>query len=273
MSERVLPRIMLSKVGSRGKQFGAAVVLMMTAVGLASCGASLGNNFTASGSTSDPTAFAPTGATSNSDATSKASEAADKLTSAAKPGSGGYRIGPLDVLEVSVFNVPDLTKTVQVADDGTINYPLVGSVRAAGETTQQLEGELAHGLGAKYLRNPQVTVLVKDYNSQRVTVEGSVKTSGVYGIKGKTSLSQVLAMAGDVDTTVDSGQVVIFRTIDGTRSAARFDIDAIKAGKADDPPVEPGDVVVVDSSATKTALHNVLAALPLATTAAVFVPK
>ena len=100
--------------------------------------------------------------------------------------------------------------------------------------------------------------MIKEYNSQRVTVSGSVKTSGVYAIKGNTSLMQVVAMAGDVDISTDSGDVVVFRTIDGQRSAAKFDIDAIKAGKADDPQVEPGDVIVVDSSATKVALHNVL---------------
>ena len=74
--------------------------------------------------------------------------------------------------------------------------------------------------------------MIKEYNSQRVTVSGSVKTSGVYAIKGNTSLMQVIAMAGDVDTSTDSGDVVVFRTIDGQRSAAKFDIDAIKAGKA-----------------------------------------
>jgi polysaccharide export outer membrane protein len=166
--------------------------------------------------------------------------------------------------------VPDLNKEVQVAEDGSINYPLIGEVPAGGKTAQQLEQELTKKLGVKYLRDPQVTVMIKEYNSQRVTVSGAVKTSGVYAIKGSTSLMQVVAMAGDVDTTMDSGDVVVFRTIDGQRSAAKFDIDAIKAGKASDPPVEPGDVIVVDSSATKVALHNVLMALPLATSAAAF---
>jgi polysaccharide biosynthesis/export protein len=169
-----------------------------------------------------------------------------------------------------VFKVPDLAKTVQVNEDGSINYPLIGEVPAAGKTAHELEQDLTAKLGAKFLRNPQVTVLIKEYNSQRVTVEGSVKTSGVYSIKGNTSLMQVIAMAGDVDSATDSGDVVVFRTISGARSAARFDIDSIKAGKSDDPPVQPGDVIVVDSSATKVALHNVLMALPLATSAAVF---
>jgi polysaccharide export outer membrane protein len=212
-------------------------------------------------------AFAPTGPAVNS---ATASQAADALTAVAKPGNAAYKIGPLDVLDISVFKVPDLNKEVQVAEDGTINYPLIGDVPAAGKTSHQIEQDLTKQLGAKYLKNPQVTVFVKEFNSQRVTVSGSVKTSGVYAIKGNTSLMQVVAMAGDVDTTTDSGDVVVFRNIDGRRSAAKFDIDAIREGKAADPEVEPGDVVVVNSSATKVALHNVLTALPLATTAAVF---
>jgi polysaccharide export outer membrane protein len=218
---------------------------------------------------SDPTAFAPTTATPPQSSTA-ASQAADKLTSVAKPGNSAYKIGPLDVLEVTVFKVPDLTKTVQVAEDGNINYPLVGDVEAAGKTAQEVERDLSRKLGAKYLRDPQVTVFVKEYNSQRVTVEGSVKTSGVYSIKGNTSLMQVVAMAGDIDPSMDSGEVVVFRMVDGSRSVARFNIDDIKAGKAEDPPMQPGDVIVVDTSETKVALHNVLTALPLATSAAVF---
>jgi polysaccharide export outer membrane protein len=103
-----------------------------------------------------------------------------------------------------------------------------------------------------------------------VTVTGSSKNTGVYPIKGNTSLLQVLAMAGDVDNNVASGDIVVFRTIDGKRSAARFDIDAIKSGKTDDPLMQPGDVVVVDTSATKVALSNILKVVPLAASAAMF---
>lgn len=220
-----------------------------------------------SGASASASAFAPTGPAVRSAAASKA---ADALTAVAKPGNAAYKIGPLDVLDISVFKVPDLTKEVQVAEDGSINYPLIGDTPAAGKTAHELEQELKKKLGAKYLRDPQVTVFVKEYNSQRVTVSGAVKTAGVYAIKGSTSLMQVVAMAGDIDMSTDSGDVVVFRNIDGQRSAARFDLDAIRAGKAADPQVEPGDVVVVDSSATKVAFHNLISALPIASTAAVF---
>ena len=71
----------------------------------------------------------------------------------------------MDVLDISVFQVPELTKSVQVADTGTINLPLIGEVVVAGKTAQQVERDLTTKLGAKYLQNPQVTVYVKEYNS------------------------------------------------------------------------------------------------------------
>jgi polysaccharide export outer membrane protein len=255
---------------------------MVGAVCLGGCAGSSGNSTAMNGAggynaqgvsegyadTASAASFAPTAAAAAH--SSAASVAADKLTSVATPGNAAYKIGPADVLDISVFKVPDLAKTVQVADDGTINYPLIGEVPVAGKTAHDLERDLAQRLGVKYLRSPQVSVLVKEFNSQRVTVSGSVKTAGVYGIKGNTTLLQVLAMAGDIDNTVASGDVVVFRTTDGQRTAARFDVDALKAGKADDPQMQPGDVVVVDTSATKVALGNVLKMLPIATTAAVF---
>ena len=226
-------------------------------------------NYSSESTTAAPAAFTPTAGAVHS---APAAEAAARLTSAATPGSNAYKIGPLDVLEVSVFKVPDLSKTVQVGEDGTITYPLIGQVTAAGRTAHDLEVDLKQKLGEKYLRSPQINVLVKEYNSQRVTISGAVKTTGVYAIKGRTTLLQVIAMAGDIDASVASGDIVVFRTVDGQRSAARFDAESIKNGKVDDPEVLPGDVVVVDTSATKVALSNVLRVLPLATSAAIFVP-
>ncbi len=217
-------------------------------------------------SSTNPSAFTATpAAVAHSSA---ASQAADKVTAAARPGTSAYMIGPLDVLDISVFKIPDLAKTVQVAEDGTINYPLLGDVHAGGMTAKELEQDLGKKLGAKYVRDPQVTVMIKEYNSQRVTIEGSVKNTGVYSIKGKTTLMQVMAMSGGVDDTTASGDVVIFRTINGVRSAGRFDTDAIRKGTAEDPELQPGDVILVDTSATKLAFTNILKVLPLATTGA-----
>jgi polysaccharide biosynthesis/export protein len=247
-----------SKRARMARRLCAVTLLVGSVACLAGCGTSLNNN--------NPTAFSPTPAAQRA-----ASKTADQLTAAATPGSGTYKIGPLDVLDVSVFNVPDLTRTVQVADTGTINYPLVGEVRAAGQTAREFERGLAARLN-HYVQSPQVTVLVKEFNSQRVTISGSVRNTGAYPLKGNTSLMQALALAGDLDVNVASGEVVIFRTINGVRSAARFDFDAIREGKADDPQLQPGDVIVVDTSPAKVALSNIMKVLPLLGAAAIFTP-
>ena len=122
--------------------------------------------------------------------------APDAVVSVATPDKSAYEIGPLDTLDISVFQVPDLTKSVQLSGTGTINLPLVGEIAVAGRTTQEVERDLTSRLGAKYLQNPQVTVYVKDYSSQRVTITGEIGRPGVYPIKGPTSLLQIVATAG-----------------------------------------------------------------------------
>ena len=193
----------------------------------------------------------------------KIAKVADALTSSATPGNAGYKIGPQDLIEVSVFKVPELSKSAQVADTGTINLPLIGETMVVGKTAQQVERDLTAKLGSKYLHNPQVTVLVKEYNSQRVTMEGAVKKPGVYPVRGKNTLLQFIALAEGLDPNADS-TVVVFRQIDGKRSVARFDVSEIQAGTSPDPEIVSGDVIVAGSSAIKETFNNILKALPIA---------
>ena len=159
-----------------------------------------------------PGSGALTEANANSGASrAQLSQFADKYTSVGKPGSADYKIGPQDVLDISVFKVPELSRSVQVADSGTINLPLVGEVEATGRTARDIEHDLATKLGAKYLQSPQVTVYIKEYNSQRVTVDGAVKKPGVYPIRGKTTLMQSVALAEGLNDVSDSSDIVIFR--------------------------------------------------------------
>ncbi len=189
---------------------------------------------------------------------------ADAITTVATPGAATYKIGPQDVLDISVFKVPELARSVTVADAGTINFPLLGEVPAAGKTLRDLERDLASKLGAKYLQSPQVTVQVKEYNSQRVTVEGAVKTPGVHALKGKTTLLQLVAMSGGLDSATSDATVVVFRQTEGKRYAARFDVGEIRKGSAEDPAILPGDLVVANSSAFKSAWGDFLKAMPVA---------
>ncbi len=229
---------------------GMIAILMTTAL-LAGCAAS-STNTTNSFGAEQPLAGAVT----------QANGARAEPSSFGTGGGNAYRIGPFDVLDISVFQVPDLTKSVQVADSGTINLPLVGEVRVAGKTPNEVERDLTSKLGAEYLQNPQVSVYVKEYNSQNVTVSGAVKKPGVYPIRGKTSLLQAVAMAGDFDAGSDSS-VLILRENGGKRMAARFDVSAIQKGQAEDPALQAGDQIVAGTSAIKKGFSTILRALPL----------
>ena len=179
------------------------------------------------------------------------------LPSAASQSGTAYRLSPLDIVEISVFQVPDLTKTVEINSRGEIALPLIGTVQAGGRTTSELEQEIATKLQRDYLQSPQVSAFVKEYRSQKVTVEGAVNSPGVYEIPGHSSLLQVLAMAKGLDRVGDPSGVIVFRNQDGQRMAAVFDVGAIRKGQQDDPMIVAGDTVVVDESQGRAMWRNI----------------
>jgi polysaccharide biosynthesis/export protein len=203
---------------------------------------------------------------------SAASRLANKYASTSTPGSPGYLVGPNDVLEITVFRAQELSQTVQVPEGGTINLPLVGQVSALGKSAREIERDIQSRLSARYMKSPQVTVFIKEYNSARVTLEGAVRAPGVYPLRGNETLMQVIAKGGGLDREVASENVVLFRSTNGSRSMVRFDLSASRNG-AEDPRIMPGDVVVVEDSTTKVGLSYVLKILPTAGVAQQAVPK
>jgi polysaccharide export outer membrane protein len=179
---------------------------------------------------------------------------------------GDYVIGPQDKLRIRVFQVKDLSFDEEEVDaNGQIQLPLIGKVTAAGKTTMQLQDELAQRLGDRYLQSPQVAVSVAESASQKVTVEGEVKTPGVYQMRGRTTLMQAIAMAGGPSDQADLHKVAVIRETEGQRKAAVVDYQAVRDGRGGDPVIEGNDVVVVDSSTTKTVWSNVMKNLPIFT--------
>lgn len=179
------------------------------------------------------------------------------------PSSGEYRIASQDLVEVTVFRVPDLSKVVQVNSGGDISLPLIGDVPAGGKTVAELERDIAARLKKDYLQNPQVSVFVKEAAGQRVTVEGAVGKPGLYPASGSTTLMQVVAQAGGLQRIADPRGIVVFRYVNGKRQAAKFDFEAVRKGNADDPLILGGDVVVVDQSGIRAAMQDVRESLTL----------
>jgi len=183
-------------------------------------------------------------------------------TAGAYEGTTEYRLGSNDLIEVSVFGVEDLNKDVRINSNGQVSLPLIGSVPAGGKTIPELEEELTRRYGSKYLQDPQVTVFVKDYASQRITFEGAIRQPGIYPLTGKTTLLQGIATAKGLDPLADLGGVVLFRQIDGRKMAAVYDIRDLRDGTVADPLLYGEDIVVVEQSGSKTALRRFIEAVP-----------
>lgn len=172
-------------------------------------------------------------------------------------GSGEYRIEPLDMLDINVSQVADLSKPVQVDTGGKVLLPLVGQIQAAGRTPAELSDDIAGALKKKYMKDPQVVVGVKEAQGQKVTVDGAVGQPGMYPLAGPTTLMRAVSMAKGADPHfANVHRVAIFRTINGQRRSAFYDLAQIRSGRAEDPAVYGSDIVVVDTSGSKSFFNN-----------------
>jgi polysaccharide biosynthesis/export protein len=151
---------------------------------------------------------------------------------------------------------------VRVDNAGRISLPLIGPLEVTGRTVNELEIEIGALYSARYLQNPQISVFVKEFASQRVTIGGSVVKPGIYPMTSRLTLLQGLALASGVDQLADMSNVIVFRSAGGQRQFARFDLEAIQAGEQTDPELLGEDVVVVDTSTGKVALQNLIKLAP-----------
>jgi len=155
-----------------------------------------------------------------------------------------YRIGKEDVLDVSVWRDPDLSRTLPVRPDGFITLPMVGEVQAEGRTTVELEQDISRRL-QKYIQAPRVTVMVREVNSARVFVTGEVQKPGAYPLRGNVTVLQALAMAGGLTEFADRDGMTVIRANNGPRIPVRYSALVDRRTQGADFPLQPGDTVVV----------------------------
>lgn len=172
--------------------------------------------------------------------------------SAGRQSTQEQQIGPDDLLQVTVFAAPEMSGSVRVSAQGDISLPLIGTVRAAGSTPEQVARAVEQQLRAKYMRDPHVSVEITEAQSQPVSVLGAVKQPGVVRIRSTRSLLEVLALAGGLGE--DAGeQILVTRASSApgttTKSASAIEIrlgDLLASPDArHNIPVHPGDVVTV----------------------------
>jgi polysaccharide export outer membrane protein len=158
-----------------------------------------------------------------------------------------YRIGPQDLLELRVFEVEELSQTVRVEEDGTITLPLLGRVMVKGLTQEEVVQRLTDLLQAKYVKNPQVTIFIREYKNQQVAVIGAVERSGNYELVGRRNLLQMISMAGGL-TEMAGNEVFILREgPDGQTSTVTIDLKdlLVNGNQTLNVAIEPNDVINV----------------------------
>ncbi|MES3057684.1 polysaccharide export protein [Sphingomonas faeni] len=172
-------------------------------------------------------------------------------------------IGPLDTIQVDVFNVPDLSREMQVDASGRIAMPLVGTVDARGKTAQELAATVEAALRGRYVRAPEVTVNIKSSVSQVVTIDGQVVEPGLYPVTNQMTLLRTIASAKGLSEFARQEDVVILRTVEGRKMAGLYNIEAIRRGAYEDPPIFANDVVVVGDSPQRRLFRDFVALAPL----------
>ncbi|WP_421693810.1 polysaccharide biosynthesis/export family protein [Aestuariivirga sp.] len=246
-----------------------ALILTGLALGLAACSSSSPSltsqaSFTEQGTNSTASSGPPPSAVTpaSKQSTQQVAQLFDKYSvPASSDDAVDYRLAPMDVVDVTVYDVPNLSRTAQVSAAGFISLPLVNDVKASGRTTDQLQHDIAAKLKKDFMQSPQVFVSVKEYNSQRVTVDGAVKNPGVFPMKGKTTLVEAIASAGGLSDMGSPSGIYVLRKVDGKKMAARFDLNEIRKGQKDDPVLRAGDIIMVDESGGKVMMKGLQQAM------------
>jgi polysaccharide export outer membrane protein len=169
-----------------------------------------------------------------------------------------YIVGPQDVLAITLFDQQDLSGKYTVEADGTFTFPLIGRVKAGGMSLRDVEQALRTQLSDGFFKNPQVSVSVEQYRSQRIFVVGEVRTPGPYPLVGDMTLIEALARAGST-TEHAAGEALIVRSSDGSRSSGpllpdqkngadviRVDVKALQSGRlSENATLRDGDTIFV----------------------------
>jgi len=169
-----------------------------------------------------------------------------------------------DKLAIHVFGEEELTSENYLVDSsGYLRFPLVGELIASGMTPRELGEELVRRLGARYIRNPDVTVTITGRSLATVAVEGDVTNPGVFEVGRNSTLLSALAQAKSPTNTAKLDEIMVFRMVNGQRTGGRFNLTDIRRGRAADPQILAGDTIVVGNSAVKSAWRDFLQATPL----------
>jgi polysaccharide export outer membrane protein len=160
-------------------------------------------------------------------------------------GAAPFQIGPEDILDISVWKNPELSRTVPVRPDGKVSLPLVNDIQAAGLTPATLREQVTERL-AEFIPAPEVSVMVREVHSRKVAVVGAVKTPGRFELKSPMTVLEVIALAQGFTDFASRDRIVVLRQTGTTTTRVPFNYRKIAEGvDQENFFVKPGDVVVV----------------------------
>ena len=155
-------------------------------------------------------------------------------------------LGAGDVFDIRVFEEENLSSTFRVASDGTIDFPLLGNVEVAGRTPTEVAKIIEAGLrDEQYLKNPQVSVFVKEYSSKKISVFGQVKKPGTFTYQEGMSIVEAISIAGGFTSMSRGNETTVIRNVDGKKKRFNVQVELIGQGKATNFVLQPGDIVFV----------------------------
>lgn len=172
-------------------------------------------------------------------------------------------IGPLDTINIDVFGLPELSRDMQVDASGRIAMPLIGTIDARGKTADELSGVVATALRAHHVRNPEVTINIRNSVSQVVTVDGEVKKPGLIPVTNQMTLMRAVAAAEGFSEFAKQNEVVVLRTVDGKRMAGLYNVASIRRGLYPDPAIYANDVIIVGDSPARRTFKDFVSLSPL----------
>jgi polysaccharide export outer membrane protein len=158
-----------------------------------------------------------------------------------------YKIGPKDLLELTVIGFEDLNRKVRVSEDGKISLPYLGDVQVQGLTKSDLEKKLTKLLEEKYLQNPQVTVVIAEFQSRKVYLIGAVTTPGPYELLGRLTLLKLISQAGGLTPEAGNEIVVMRQPPGGTKTSLKISVEELllNGNPSLDIPLQPDDVISI----------------------------
>jgi polysaccharide export outer membrane protein len=178
-----------------------------------------------------------------------------------------FKLGADDLLSVKVFGSEDASvDRVRIDKSGRLSVPVAGVVNAGGLSIEELEDQLEARLRANYFRNPQVSVNLIEVESAKLTLDGQVTKPGQYPVTPNMTLIQAVASAEGTTENARLGEVVIFRTVNGQKYAALYNLSAIRSGNYADPAVFANDTIVIGDSSARRLFRDFIQIIPLLTT-------